>query len=154
MKYQLDFISSHHQFYLADKETPHQTDSINFWTEQSFADNLAVEDGILGIVFQNEEEIVKCELNILSLKTDNFNFTKYDHVVEASIDLKSGILQILDCPNSHIELEVHIDPGEYRVRVYSNNLKSAFEDDPKDFYQIEVWKEHYSPRNVLKKFYL
>ena len=48
MKYLLDFTTDYHQFYLSDKDSPHDTGSEKFRTEQSHADKLAVEDGIPG----------------------------------------------------------------------------------------------------------
>ena len=153
MKHKLNFSSSYRQFYLVDKQTSHNTDSDKFWTDQAFADKLAVEKGILGIGIENDEEIVKCELEILNSKSQIDNFNLYDHVVEASIQINSGTLQVLDCPNSHLELELNVEPADYRVRVYSNNLKSAYDDKPKDFYQIEIWKENFSDRIVLKRFH-
>lgn len=79
------------------------------------------------------------------------DFSRFDHVVEASIKIQSKILQILDCPHSKIEIETEIENGEYRVRIYSINLESSYEEIPNDTYKIEMWKEAYSERDVLKR---
>jgi len=152
MKSYLKFTTDYGQFYLNDKNANGSTGSKNFWTVRASADKLAVEDGILGISIANNDGKVECEFEILNSKSSIENFSCFDHVVEASLKIHSGILQILDCPNSEIEMETEIENGEYRVRVYSINLKSAYEENPKDSYKIEMWKEVYSERNVLKKF--
>ena len=47
--HQLDFWTTHHQFYIADKSSPFRTDSDDFWTTQATDDRLAIEEGLLGI---------------------------------------------------------------------------------------------------------
>jgi hypothetical protein len=152
MKHQLDFYTDFGQFYLSDKDAPGDTGSEDFWTDGAHNEMLAVEDGVLGVSIKNDEGIVKCELEFLETKSEILDFSEYDHVVEASIIIKSGILQILDCPHSHVELEKTVEIGEYRVRVYSNNLKTAYDENPEDNYKIEIWKAPYSQRVVVKQF--
>lgn len=152
MKFELKFTTDYGQFYITDKNATGNTGSKNFWTNQAFTDKLAVEDGILGVAIANEEGKVECEFEILDSKSLTKDFSGFDHVVEASIKIHSQILQILDCPNSEIEFEIEIENGEYRVRVYSINLESAYNEIPNDTYKIEIWKEVYSERNVLKRY--
>jgi transcription elongation factor Elf1 len=152
MKLNLKFVTDYRQFYLNDKNANGNTGSENFWSESAFADKLAIEDGVLGIGIENDEGKVECEFEILNSKSLIDNFTDFDHVVEASLKIHSGILQIIDCPNSEVEMETEIDNGEYRVRVYSINLNTAYEENSKDSYKIEMWKEAYSDRKVLKRF--
>ena len=152
MKSNLIFTTDYGQFYLNDKNANGNTGSENFWTDKAFTDKLAVEDGVLGIGIANDEGKVECEFELLNSKSLIENFGDFDHVVEASLKIHSGILQIIDCPHSEIEMETEIENGEYRVRVYSINLKSAYDESPCDSYKIEMWKEVYSERNVLKRF--
>lgn len=152
MKHQLDFYSDYGQFYIYDKDAPGDTSSDNFWSDDAFNEMLAVEDGVLGVSIKNDEGIVKCELEFLESKSEIIDFSEYDHVVEASIIIKSGILQILNCPDWYVELEKDVEIGEYRVRVFSNNLKTVYDENPEDFYKIEIWKAPYSHRVVLKQF--
>ena len=152
MKLNLKFVTDYRQFYLNDKNANGNTGSENFWSESAFADKLAIEDGVLGIGIENDEGKVECEFEILNSKSLIDNFSDFDHVVEASLKIHSGILQIIDCPHSEVEMETEIENGEYRVRVYSINLKTAYEENPSDTYKIEMWKEAYSDRKVLKRF--
>ena len=151
MKFDLNFTTDYGQFYLNDKDEG-DTGTENFWTNEAFNDRLAVEKGILGISIANSEGMVKCELEILNSKSLITDFSIFDHVVEASLEIKNGFLQVNDCPFSSIILEEKIENGDYRVRVYFNNLKSAYSENPKDYYKIEMWKDIFSDRNVLKRF--
>jgi hypothetical protein len=152
MKFELKFITDYGQFYINDKNATGNTSSESFWSEQGFSDKLAVEDGILGISIANQEGKVECDFEILDSKNLINDFSGFDHVVEASIKIHSRVLQVLECPNSIIEMETEIANGEYRVRVYSINLNSAYDETPNDSYKIEMWKESYSERHVLKKY--
>lgn len=58
----------------------------------------------------------------------------------------------MDCPNSSVELEVKVKPGNYRVRVYSSNLDTVIDDDGDDYYKIEMWPDDNMERKVLKKY--
>ncbi|MBZ4043785.1 hypothetical protein [Flavobacterium hibisci] len=152
MKFNLKFITDYGQFYLNDKNATGNTGSENFWTNQAFADKLAIEEGVLGVSIGNDEGKVECEFEILNSKSLVTDFTYFDHVVEASIKIHSGILQIIDCPHSEVEMETEIENGDYRVRVYSINLETGYNEFPGDTYKIEMWKEPYSERDVLKRF--
>ncbi|TXF79233.1 hypothetical protein [Chryseobacterium sp.] len=152
MKFQLNFTTDYRQFYINDHNASGSTGSEDFWNEQAYVDKLAIEDGIIGVGIANEQGIVNGELEILDSKSLIIDFGGFDHVAEASIKIHSGVLQVLDCPHSGIELEIQIENGEYRIRVYSLNLESAYDEVPNDSYKIEMWKEVYSDRNVLKRF--
>lgn len=151
MKFSLSFTTDYGQFYLNDKDEG-DTGSEDFWSEEAFNDKLAVEKGILGISIENSEGIVKCDLEVLNSKSIISDFSNFDHVVEASLEIKTGFLQINDCPFSTLVLEQKIDIGNYKVRVYYNNLKSAYSENSEDFYKIEIWKDVFSDRVVLKRF--
>lgn len=152
MTFHLEFDTDYGQFYLYDKSSPRNTDGKEFWSDQAFGDRLAVEEGILGIFIGRQYGTIKCDLEILNSKNLNRDFINFDHVVEASIKMQTGVLQIMDCPYSTIELETNVDIGEYRVRVYSSNLASSYDENPVDSYKIEMWKEDFSERNVLKRY--
>ena len=151
MKFDLNFTTGFGQFYLNDKDKG-DMGSENFWTDEAFNARLAVESGILGISIANDEGIVKCELEILDSKSLVSDFSIFDHVVEASLEIKTGILQVNDCPFTDLILEQKIEIGNYRVRIYFNNFKSAYSENPEDYYKIEMWKDDFSNRHVLKRF--
>ena len=151
MQYPLNFYTSYNQFYLYDKGSAGATDSDNFWTQEAFEERLAIEEGTIGVGTECYGP-VKGELVIQTSSNTDFAPDLYDHIVEGSIEIKSGVLQVLECPSSSIELEVAVKPGSYRVRVYSSNLQSVDGDEGDDFYLIELWPDSYDKRKVLKQY--
>src|ERR1700761_3586262 len=101
MKYPFDFYTQYCQFYLNDQESPRETDSKNFWTAEAYDDRLAIGNGILGVGTECYGP-VKGELKVLEAENKDFNLNDYDHIVEGGLEISSGTLTILDCPNSAI----------------------------------------------------
>ena len=154
MTFKLDFITQYNQFYLSDKFAQGNTASDSFWTDVAFKERLAVEDGILGIGTECYGH-VKGELGIFDSANAEIDYNKFDHIVEAGIKVKSGILQITGCPNSLVELEVEIRPGLYRVRIYSSELTGSYNDEIDEvsgYYKIEIWPGFDMERKVLKEY--
>lgn len=151
MNHKFNFPSSHHQFYICDKTSPLETGDDDFWTTEAFDSKLAVGEGILGVGTVSYSRC-KGELILLDRKSDKINYEQYDHIVEAGLQVSSGILQILDCSSRDIQLQINIDPGAYRVRVYSSNFASVIDDDGDGFYRIEVWPSQEMERLVLKQY--
>ena len=148
--YKLDFLTTHHQFQIADKSSPFKTDSDDFWTKQASDDKLAIEEGLLGIGTECYGQ-VKGDLQLLNFAPEKEDLTTYDHVVEGSINLKSGVLQMFPCLESVPTLELNLPPATYRIRIYSSNLASVDGDDGDDYYRVRIWPEEYQQRKVLKR---
>ncbi|MBZ5857731.1 hypothetical protein [Flavihumibacter profundi] len=151
MTYKLSIFTQYGQFYIADKYASGDTGSQDFWNSEAFNDRLAIDDGILGVSIENDEAQANIEIELLDSKIDEKDLSKFDHIVEGSLLIKSGKLQILDCPNFKVELELNIEPDWYKVRVSSSNLDKAYQENPGDKYFIKIWKENYSKRNVIKR---
>lgn len=155
MKYRFNFYTSYNQFYLADKYTNANTGSEDFWTEKAFSDRLALEKGIIGVGIQSWGD-VKGELHLLNVPSEVIDYSLYDHVVEGGINIQSGELQILNCPDGNLELSLKVNPGIYRIRVCGSNFASVEESDlandtDNDYYRIEIWKSDDMERKVLKQ---
>jgi hypothetical protein len=156
MKRFFNFYTSYNQFYLGDKGSNGDTGSSNFWNEKAFSDRLALEKGVIGIGIQSWG-IVKGEVEILANPPRSIDYESYDHVVEGGINVQSGELQIIDCPNGSLELSLKVDTGKYRIRVYGSNFISVKESDmpndaDNDYYRIEIWKSNDLERKVLKQY--
>lgn len=151
MNYKFNFRSSHHQFYIADKLSETDTDSDQFWTEDAYEDEMAIGNGIIGVGTRSYSS-VQGDLTILDRPAQDNNFQAYDHVVEGGVSINSGILQVLNCPDSNLELEIPIPPNTYRVRIYSSNFKSVIDDDGDDYYKMEIWPSDDMKRRVLKRY--
>lgn len=150
MKYNLNFYTQYSQFYLTS-DNANSLSPDNPWSEQDYNDRLGSFKNFLSI-FTECYGNVKGELDILEKPIKNVDYNKYDHIVEAGINIESGTLQVLDCPNSSVELEIKIPPGKYRVRVYSSNLDSVIDDDGDDYYKIEIWLSEDMETRVLKQY--
>jgi len=153
IQYKLDFYTEYNQFYISDKTSQRNTGSINFWTPEALTDRLAIEIGVMGVSTECYGHI-KGELDVLDTANNLIDFNKYDHIVEGGIEIKSGELQVLDCPTSEIYLKIKLQPGTYRIRVYCSNLASAVldEDEGDDYYKIEIWQSRDVERKVLKRY--
>ena len=151
MTYKLNFYTQYNQFYIADKSSPKNTGSRDFWTDEAYETRLAMGEGVLGVGTECYGP-VKGELDILDTCIAEIDSSRFDHIVEGGLDLSSGLLQVLDCPNTSVELEVNIKPGKYRVRIYSSNLASVHGDEGDDYYRIEIWPDNNMKRNLLKKY--
>ncbi len=150
-KHKLKFFTEYYQFYILDKDSKAATDSDNFWNPQAGIDKIAVENGLLGITVGKYGEI-DVEINVLETQNNLRDFGEFEHVVEASIDVSSGILQIKNCTNFDLELELNLTPGTYAVRSYSAKLSSIGNDSGEDYYVIEIWASDKIERKVLKQF--
>jgi hypothetical protein len=151
MKYKLDFTTQYRQFYIGDKGYSQDTGDEGFWTIEAMDAHLAIGNGILGVGIGSYGH-VKAEVFILTSKRNNVDYSSYDHVVEGWIDIQSGVLQFLDCPNSHVEFELQVAPSRYGVRVYSLNLGSVIGDYGDDSYEIEIWPDVHAELIILKQY--
>lgn len=125
------------------------TDSDTFWKEESSNARLAVEDKLLGVGTECYSD-VKGELQILQTEPPPDELFAYDHVVEGSLDLPTGTLQVLACLDKVPSLELQVNPGTYRVRIYSSNLASVSDDNGDDFYILKIWPAKYRQPSVIK----
>lgn len=150
--HKLDFYTAYNQFYICDATYSGDTGSVNFWSERAFLDRLAIEDGILGIGIGSYGH-VKAELQLLPGPNPNSDYSVYDHVVEGGLKIESGVLQVIDCPNSEVQISISVDSGNYRARIYSSGLFEFVtdEDEGDDSYKIEIWPDDNLQRTVLKR---
>jgi hypothetical protein len=150
--YKLNFHTSYNQFYIGDKDYKGNTGSSTFWSKEAFSDRLAVDKDVLGIGIGSYGH-VKGEVLLVDKLNPNTNLNKYDHVVEGSLQLVSGFLQITNCPDNEIELTLKLKPGIYKVRIYSSNLRNTGLDDEEgsDLYRIEICPGNSISRRVLKR---
>lgn len=147
MEFKLNFNTQYSQFYLSGDNISPDSD----WDEQGYNDRLGIFKNLL-VVYTECYGNVRGEINILTKENVEINYNLYDHIVEGGLEIKTDKIQILDCPNSSVELEIPIQSGLYRVRVYSSNLSSVDGDDGDDYYKIEIWKDDNLERKVLKKY--
>ena len=149
--YTLDFATAYRQFYLFDKGIEGATDAPKFWSKIALDSGLALEKGVIGVGIAAYSR-VRLTIEVLDNEPLTSNFDSWDRITEGSTKIKTGYLQILDCPNSEVQLEIALEKNAYRVRVYGANFRSVVGDNGDDFYRIELWKAPYQRRSVLKKY--
>src|ERR1700743_2947989 len=108
MTLNLNFYTSYNQFYIRDYATTGDTGG-DLWENGAFEDRLAISDGILGIGTECYGQ-VKCEIIVLEKSNDNINHTDYDHIVEGSIEIKSGLIEVTNCPTNTVEATISLPP--------------------------------------------
>ncbi|PWK73826.1 hypothetical protein LX99_04212 [Mucilaginibacter oryzae] len=152
-KYNLDFFTTHNQFYLCDSAFTGTTGDTSFWNKDAQMARLGNTEDIIGIKVASFGH-VKAELNFLHTADTEKDFGKYEHVVEGSVKLSSCIMEILNFPDTKIILKAIVTPGRYRVRIYSYAIKNVNpeEDEGTDHYKITLWPAEDRERKVLKAF--
>jgi hypothetical protein len=147
--HQLKFSSEYYQFYILDSQSEGKTDAPDFWNDEAGERKLAIGEGILGVTIATYGN-VNAELKILDEKP--IENKKASHIIEASLKVSSGKLQIRDCTGYDIQLEIDVDKTDYRIRISSFNLETVVDDEGNDYYEIEIWKSKFAKPNLIKKY--
>jgi len=153
MKYEFDFGTQYNTFYLSSDEGMRSVAEKLDNSDQSLRERLVEAKNLLAISTHSYGRI-RGTIHFLDSVDDNINLDLYDHIVEVGLKVESGELQVLSCPTSSIEFKKSIDPGTYRVRIYSSGLKSydTDEEEGDDRYKIEIWPDTNKARKVLKQY--
>jgi hypothetical protein len=147
--YNLKFSSEYYQFYILDTQSEGKTDAPDFWNDKAGERKLAIGDGILGVTIATYGN-VNGEIRILDKKpTQN---KEASHIIEASLKVSSGKLQIRDCTGYDIQLEIELEKTDYRIRISSFGLETVINDEGKDYYEIEIWKSKFAKPKLIKKY--
>lgn len=144
--------AGYRQFYVMDADSPGDTGSVAFWTEEAFASRLPVEAGVVGVATDTYGE-VPVTLEVLGAEPQ-MSPDDWDHVAEASLLVSAGRITLMGCPDEPTGLVVTVAPGRYRVRVCFAGLTS--EPDEADYngdsYLVQVWPSDLEGRRVVKHF--
>ncbi len=147
--YNLNFSSEYYQFYILDSQSEGKTDAPDFWNDEAGERKLAIGDGILGVTIATYGN-VNANVHVLDKKPqENIDA---NHIVEASINFISGKLEIRDCTNYEIQLEIELEKTDYRIRISSFGLETVINDEGKDYYEIEIWKSKFAKPKLIKKY--
>ncbi|UOE49922.1 hypothetical protein MTO98_02405 [Mucilaginibacter sp. SMC90] len=152
-KYNLDFFTTHNQFYLCDSAFTGTTGDTTFWNSDAQNARLGTTEDIIGVKTASYGH-VRAELSVLNTADTEKDFGKYDHVVEGSVKLSSGIMEVLNFPDTKIILKAIVTPARYRVRIYSYAIKNVNpdEDEGTDHYKITLWPAEGRERKILKGY--
>jgi hypothetical protein len=148
-QHKLSFFTEYYQFYILDSESEGKTDVPDFWNDEAGTRRLAIGEGILGVTVAKYAEIM-VDVRVLSSEPTEDAYA--DHIVETSLNLPSGLLQIKDCTNYDTILELNLEKGTYRVRISSFKLWTVENDKGDDYYVVEIWKAGFSTTKVIKEY--
>jgi hypothetical protein len=148
-QHHLTFFTEYYQFYVLDKDTNSTTDSPDFWNDEAGTRKLAIAEGLLGVTVAKYAEI-KVEVRVLNAEPILDSYA--DHVVETSLNLQSGILQIQSCTDSEVQLELKLSKGKYQIRISSFKLYTVKNDEGDDYYVVEIWEGTPNETIILKEY--
>jgi len=147
-KYSFEVYADHYTFYIEDITLSH-----------SFDKNLLISGDIVdawsGIIMVKTAcyDTVPIEVIIQNNKPDNESFAEWDHVAEASIEIPSGNLYLVEPMTDYNKNKlICVIPGWYRARIHWAGISNV-QDKKKlgeEYYKIIFWPEEYKPIQVLK----
>lgn len=149
--YELNLDTDYSQFYLVDGD---RELSQSFWLdEEDFFLRIDSSNGVV-VIRTERSGVLKVIVDVVDKKPDLENQDSYDHIVECSLEIKSGNLMIKDCPDFQTIKDIKLPSGYYRVRICSANLSTVDSDfSGDDFYRLMLWKEEQmSEKKVVKQY--
>ncbi|WP_231398639.1 competence protein ComJ [Longispora fulva] len=153
----MTLFADYHQLHVFDDGS--LTDLGDAWTDQAVLDGLAVAGDALAVGTEvNVSVTVTVEVLPGRPSADE---TVFDHVVEGSVEVRSGRLVVMGCTDFEPDAARFTVPGGWmRVRVARANLAEArrldidSDEDPATMerVQLQVWPEAPSDLAVLKRW--
>lgn len=148
--FELALFADYFQFYIQDEAA--KGDLSEAWSEEATDRLLAIAPGTVGIgTVRNMEVPVRVEIREHEPEGD---FSKWDHVVEASLDVASDRVVIAGCTDYFPDAKrIEVAPGNYRVRVSYGALDTLSEDglSGDDHYRLQLWPASSTVVRILKQ---
>ncbi len=148
--HQLTLFADYHQFYLQDEAA--SDDLSQAWSPEAVERMLAVADGVVGFgTLRNMRVGVTLEMLEEPPGSDTAGF---DHVVEGSLDARSGTLVIAGCTDYFPDAaRFALAPGTYRVRLSISGADTLSEDglEGEDHYLVQLWQAPLAEPAILKQ---
>ena len=151
-------VASYHQFYLRDREAPHDEGSASFWTRDAFAARLALGRGLIGVGTESAGE-VQVAVQIRTTEPSADDLDSWDHVVEGPLRVSSGRMIVHGVDDVGMEdtdpnvsaRQFSLPPGSYRVRVHGAGFSTVVDEEGDDSYHLLIWPAPAAERRVLKQ---
>jgi hypothetical protein len=148
--YSFQLFADYFQLYIRDATA---IDEIDTWSEDDIANLLVVAPGIIGIGTMRNM-ITPFTVAIYEQPPQD-NISEWQHIIEASMEIPSGILIISGCsdylPDSP---RIQVKLGTYRVRSYARGLDTLSSDglEGNDEYQVALWPAPFHSLQIIKRF--
>ena len=149
MKKQYDVFADYHQFYISDHHV--RPGTILNYDDDDMLRRIKVAPFLVAVRVERNI-IVPVEIELVH-RSPSDKLENWDHVVEASLALDSGLLEIHECTGGSVDILL-VPRGTYRVRVYFSRVSTVSNDwrDRSDCYRIVLWKARDAPIKVLKQY--
>lgn len=141
----LKFDTYHFQFYICDEGSPMETDDLEFWSDEAMEDKMALNEGVIGVGIDSDVAVI-CEIESCTDEPP-VQVNGFEHISEGVIDIKSGYLQILNCPDCSVEYEKKLTPGLYRFRI----LHIGLSEENEHICRVEYWADTNTEKQILKR---
>ena len=145
----LEVFADYHQFYLWDGGTSPQAPEL--WSDSDVLNRAKVAEHVFVVCpLRNTVVPVRVSLHNAELAVD---LNLYDHVVQASVALPTGQLQVHECTGG-VVLAWTVKPGTYRVLALFSGLGTLTANglDGEDTYHLVLWPGSAVPLKVLKQW--
>lgn len=142
-----EVFADYHQFYLWDRDVepmaPVDYDDVDVQRRLKVGPNVVIVQPLRNTTVPVTLEIHEAE--------PEFDPHKWDHIVEGSLQLPTGNLQVHECTGGPVA-DVSLAPGSYRVRAFFGGLCSVDGLDGDDHYKVVVWPSIESDVRVIKEW--
>ena len=148
--FELVLFADYFQFYIQDEAAT--GDLSQAWNEEATDRLLALAPGTVGIGTVRNMD-VPVTVDILEHAPED-DFSEWDHVVEAGLDVASGRIVIAGCTDYFPDAKrVEVPPGTYRVRASYGALDTLSEDglSGDDRYRLQLWRATSTAVRILKQ---
>jgi len=149
IRHKLQVFADYHQFYLWDKGTNPLAPTD--YTDEDVRNMVKVSPGVV-VIQPVRDMTVPLNLEIHETAPE-CNTTDWDHVVECSLELPTGKLQVHECTGGPV-LDLDLDPGSYRVLALFAGLSTLSQDglEGGDEYTVKLWKGSPISLRVVKQW--
>lgn len=148
-QFDLVVFADYHQFYIWDG-------GIAPYAPEDYADEdiermVKVASNVV-VIMPIRNMNVSVQLRLHNAEPD-VDLAAWDHVVDCSLDLPTGRLQVHECTGS-ARLDTSVEPGTYRVRAMYSGLDTLSADglEGDDIYVIELWPGEERAVQTIKRW--
>jgi hypothetical protein len=145
----VEVFADYNQFYVQDGGV--NPPAPEHWTDEDIANRSKVAESVVVVCpLRNMTVPVEVALND---SEPSPGLVAPDHVVECSLSLPTGHLQLHECTGGPI-LNWEIASGTYRVRLSYFGLSTITANglDGRDFYKVELWPGQFQELSVTRSW--
>ncbi|MBB3695034.1 hypothetical protein [Sphingomonas sp. BK580] len=145
-----EIFADYFQFYLWDGR--YHPDDLGVFTDEECARHVKVAPHAL-VIMPVRNMTVPVVLDLRDAAPADPNLTEWDHVVDVSLTLPSGELELEAWQEEPID-RISVAPGSYRVRVCLGGLDTLSEDglEGDDHYRLTLWPAPEAPLTAWKQY--